>query len=63
MVSSCEHSAFLPTRSPGVPLSVPGVSSGGGASVFVALGSKATAGETILAEIGTPNTPLAFRVA
>jgi phosphatidylserine decarboxylase len=34
-----------------------------GASVLVALGSKATAGETILAEIGTPNTPLAFRVA
>jgi phosphatidylserine decarboxylase len=33
-----------------------------GASVLVALGSKATAGETILAEIGTPNTPLAFRV-
>ena len=33
-----------------------------GASVLVALGSKATAGETILAEIGTPNTLLAFRV-
>jgi phosphatidylserine decarboxylase len=34
-----------------------------GVGVLVALGTKATAGETILAELGTNQAPLAFKVA